>query len=178
MIASIRLSILTLLAATFAAFGVSDAFAAKEATVRATAVWQGVATAVRVGDKEALMNGVLEGVMFIEDSKGDLNMAKMVCPVSMTMQPDGAQTGQGGCMLIAQDGDRVFAKWTCKGEYLKGCAGQFTLNGGTGKFTGITGSGLFALRGTMQETMPGGPGIVTQTVIGLAVWPELKYKLP
>ena len=28
------------------------------------------------------------------------------------------------------------------------------------------------------ETMPGGPGIVTQTVIGLAVWPELKYKLP
>lgn len=173
-----RLSVFALFAALFAMLGSADAFAAKEATVRATAVWQGEATAVRVGDKEALMNGVFEGVMFIEDSKGDLHMAKMVCPTSMSMQPDGAQTGQGGCMLIAQDGDQVFAKWTCKGEYLKGCAGQFTLNGGTGKFKGITGGGAFGLRGTMQETMPGGPGIVTQTVIGLAVWPELKYKLP
>ena len=178
MTSSMRLSVFALFAALFAILGSADAFAAKEATVRATAVWQGEATAVRVGDKEALINGVFEGIMFIEDSKGDLNMAKMVCPVSMTMQPDGAQTGQGGCMLIAQDGDQVFAKWTCKGEYLKGCAGQFTLNGGSGKFKGISGGGLFGLRGTMQETMPGGPGIVTQTVIGLAVWPELKYKLP
>jgi hypothetical protein len=105
-------------------------------------------------------------------------MAKMICPVSLTMQPDGTQNGQGGCMIIAPDGDQVFAKWTCKGEYLKGCAGQFTLNGGTGKFKGITGSSLFALRGTLQETMPGGPGVVTQTAIGLAVWPEMKYKLP
>lgn len=172
-----RLSAMTLLAACVALFG-SDAYAAKETSVRATAVWQGEGTAVRVGDKEALMNGVLEGAMFIEDNKGDLNTAKMICPVSITLQPDGAQTGQGGCLLIAQDGDQVFAKWTCKGEYLKGCAGQFTLNGGTGKFKGITGGGLFGLRGTMQETMPGGPGVVTQTVIGLAVWPELKYKLP
>ena len=174
----IRLFALALLASTFAAFGSSVAYAAKETTVRATAVWQGEGTAVRVGDKEALMNGVVEGVMFIEDNKGDLHMAKMICPVSMSMQPDGAQTGQGGCMLISQDGDQVFSKWTCKGEYLKGCAGQFTLNGGTGKFKGITGGGAFGLRGTMQETMPGGPGVVTQTVIGLAVWPELKYKLP
>lgn len=178
MISSIRLSIFVAFAAAFAAFGVADAFAAKEATVRATAVWQGEVTAVRVGEKEALVNGTFEGVMFIDDNKGDMNMAKMICPVSMTLQPDGAQTGQGGCLLIGQDGDQVFAKWTCKGEYLKGCAGQFTLNGGTGKFKGITGSSLFALRGTMQETMPGGPGIVTQTVIGLAVWPEMKYKLP
>jgi hypothetical protein len=175
---SMRFSAATLLAACFVIFGSVDAYAAKEMSVRATAVWQGEATAVRVGDKEALMNGVFEGVMFIEDNKGDLNMAKMVCPVSMTIQPDGAQTGTGGCILLGQDGDQVFAKWNCKGEYLKGCAGQFTLNGGTGKFKGITGSGLFGLRGTMQETMPAGPGVVTQTVIGLAVWPELKYKLP
>ncbi|MGE0094138.1 MAG: hypothetical protein AB7M05_05475 [Alphaproteobacteria bacterium] len=178
MTAFIRLFALALLAAAFVAFGSAGVYAAKETTVRATAVWQGEGTAVRVGDKEALMNGVFEGAMFIEDNKGDLNMAKMICPVSMTIQPDGTQAGTGGCLLLGQDGDQVFAKWNCKGEYLKGCAGQFTLNGGTGKFKGITGGGQFGLRGTMQETMPGGPGVVTQTVIGLAVWPELKYKLP
>lgn len=176
---SIRRTALALTAAALAVFGASDSFAAgKETTVRATAVWQGEGTAVRVGDKEALMNGLFDGVMFIDDAKGDLHMAKMICPVSMTLAPDGSQSGQGGCILYANDGDQVFSKWTCKGEYLKGCAGQFTLTGGTGKFKGISGGGAFGLRGTMQETMPAGPGAVTQTVIGLAVWPELKVKLP
>ena len=75
----------------------------------------------------------------------------MLCPVSMTLAPDGSQSGQGGCILYANDGDQVFAKWTCKGEYLKGCAGQFTLNGGTGEVYQNVRKVQTALRGILPD---------------------------
>jgi DNA polymerase Ligase (LigD) len=66
---------------------------------------------------------------------------------------DGAQVGEGHCVVQTCRGDRAYASWTCTGQHLKGCARTFTLHGGVGKLANLSGQGEFAVRSTVAEYM-------------------------
>jgi hypothetical protein len=73
----------------------------------------------------------------------------------------------------------VFAEWECKGVHLKGCKGKFILTGGTGKFESITGESDFLIRAAIVDReIDIATGSVHETGLGLAIWPELHYKIP
>jgi len=76
------------------------------------------------------------------------------------------------------DGDRVYAHFSCKGD-LEGCRGPFTLDGGTGKFTGIKGQGEMISRILARQiTVVQGYEPAYQLGEGIAVWPSLNYIIP
>jgi hypothetical protein len=158
----------------------TDGLAAEEETVRAISAWTGQGWFFPVGPEEALFMGVLRGTFFVENSRGALDSARMVCPVTVQLhRVTGAQAGEGRCALTNRDQHQIFARWTCAGTFYVGCQGRFTLTGGTGPFQGITGEGEVSLRGVIQEPaiQPGLEG-VRETGAGIAVWPALRYKIP
>jgi hypothetical protein len=157
-----------------------NALAAEEDTVRALSAWTGHGWFFPVGPEEALFMGVLRGTFFVENSRGALDAARIMCPLSMQMHRlTGAQAGEGRCVLTNRDQHQIFARLTCAGVYAVGCQGRFTLTGGTGPFQGITGEGDVSLRGVIQELAPQVSGeAVRETGAGIAVWPALRYKIP
>jgi hypothetical protein len=80
---------------------------------------------------------VLRGIVFVENSRGALDTARMVCPIKLERhRVRGSETGEGRCRLTSRDQHQVFAQFTCTGTYGVGCQGRFTLTGGTGSFKG------------------------------------------
>jgi hypothetical protein len=152
---------------------------AEEGTVKATAAWEGQGYAFPVGEDQMYMVAVYAGVMFVDDGKGSLDAASIVCPGTIDGNlAKGTKTGDGRCIITDRDGDRVFARFTCVGD-LQGCRGPFTIVSGTGKFAGITGEGEMITRiQARQLTMYAGLDDVQQQGAGMAVWPALHYKIP
>ena len=74
------------------------------------------------------------------------------------------------------DGDKVYARFTCKGAHFTGCRGLFTLVGGSGKFKGIRGEGPVTFLSNMGDLRLDEIGIVRRRTIGLANLPELKIR--
>ena len=57
--------------------------------------------------------------------------------------------------------------------------GELMITGGTGKFEGISGGGPMLVRTALAETAASqSSGAVIRSTAGLAMWPELKYKIP
>ena len=107
---------------------------AAEGTVKATATWAAQGRFFLVKEKQALFVGALKGLMFLENKQGDLDAARIVCPGMVEINLDnGTESGEGRCVITTPSEDHVYASWTCAGEYMKGCAGTFTLLGGTGR---------------------------------------------
>lgn len=166
--------------ASFAAVASLDAVAgAEEGTVKAAATWNGRSFAFPVGQDQVYLVGVYSGTFFVDDGKGALHAASIVCPAtaegdlkSMT------KAGQGRCILTDEEGNRVYAKFTCKGD-LEGCRGPFTIVGGTGKFDGITGEGEMISRILVRQiTTATGFQNAEQAGEGIATWSSLKYRIP
>lgn len=153
--------------------------AGEEGTVKAVASWKGRAFAFPVGREQAYLVGVYSGILYVEDGKGALHAASIVCPATAegnlkTM----TKTGQGRCILTDEDGDRIFARFTCEGD-LEGCRGPFKLEGGTGKFDGITGEGEMISRIQVRQlTTVAGFDTAEQEGEGVAIWPSLTYSIP
>jgi len=169
------------LAALIAVLTVRPVLAAEEGTVTAMSAWQGQGRFFQVGPDQAYFVGGFGGIMFVQDDKkGTLDAAKIVCPGTLDISlTQGAQSGEGRCVITARDGDRVFAKWTCGGALLAGCAGTFTLIDGTGRFAGITGEGDFVVRSAIAELAATATGdSIQEESAGLAIWPDLKYSIP
>lgn len=157
-----------------------DAIArAEEETVKAVATWKSRSFAFPVGQDQVYLVGVYSGTFYVDDGKGALHAASIVCPAtaegdlkSMT------KTGQGRCILTDEDGNRVYARFTCKGD-LEGCRGPFTIVGGTGKFDGITGDGEMISRILVRQmTAVTGFQSAEQEGEGIATWPSLTYRVP
>jgi len=77
-------------------------------------------------------------------------------------------------LLSACNGDRIYARWTCTGKTLQGCGGPFTVVGGTGKLSTISGQGDFMMQSTAAEvvvTIPAGGA--TGSFAGKVEWPAL-----
>lgn len=152
---------------------------AEEGTAKAVATWKGRSFVFPVGQDQAYLVGVYSGVLYVDDGKGPLHAASIVCPATAegdlkTM----TKTGQGRCILTDEEGNRVYARFTCKGD-LEGCRGPFKIEGGTGKFHGITGEGEMISRIQVRQlTAVAGFETAEQDGEGVVVWPSLAYRFP
>jgi hypothetical protein len=153
---------------------------AGETSVKAWAVWQGQGRFYKATDNLALFSGYFEGIMEVENKQGALDSASMICPGMLEVHlTDGTQQGWGRCIIVTRDGDRLYAGWTCTGKHLEGCGGPFTISGGTGKFTSVSGESTFVVRSSVAEYVVSIPeGGVTANFAGQAAWSALQYKTP
>ena len=153
--------------------------AAEETTVKAFATWQSEGRLFRVGENKGLFVGGLQGIMFVDDGKGELNAAKIVCPAMMEVRfEDAHMTGEGRCIITGVKGNRVFGKWRCAGIALIGCKGVFELTAGTGKFQGVTGSGPIVFRTAIAQFARKSSEDNAKSIgLGLTAWPRLTYRL-
>lgn len=167
------------LAVILAVAGFGAVAGAEEGTVKAVAAWKGRAFVFPVGPDQAYLVGVYTGTLYAEDGKGALHAASIVCPATAEGDLKAmTKTGQGRCILTDEEGNRVYARFTCQGD-LEGCRGPFTIDGGTGKFTGITGQGEMISRLQVRRlTTVVGFETAEQEGEGVAIWPSLTYNIP
>lgn len=152
---------------------------AEEGTVAALSAWQGKGRAFDLGGGEALFLGAFGGTLFVENAQGDLHAARLLCPGTLEAKAGSdTYTSQGRCIITARTGDRVFAQWSCTGSLGTGCRGPFRLTGGTGRFQRISGEGDVALRIVLSELVALSKQESEHELVGLAVWPALKYRIP
>jgi hypothetical protein len=154
--------------------------ATEETTIEAFATWRGEGTLVPMGPNPAVLVATLTGVVYIQTDQGPLRAGAIVCPaIADVSLDDGAQTGKGRCAWTANDGDQVFADWTCEGRHMIGCRGDFTLTGGTGRYVGVTGGGPMVLRSEIGTIAADASGqAIERTTTGILYWPALKYTIP
>jgi hypothetical protein len=152
---------------------------AEEGTVKAMSPWKGQGFAFPVGPDQVYMVVVYSGVMLMDDGKGPMHAATLVCPGTVDADlKKGTKTGHAKCVITGEQGDRVFAELNCTGD-VEGCRGPFKLTGGTGKFAGITGEGEMISKILGREiTMISGVETAHQLGEGVAVWPKLTYRIP
>ncbi len=156
-------------------------FASEAGSVRATSSFEGHGLAFALEDERVYMVGAWGGVMTIEDQKGALDATALVCPGTLLANlKTGMRLGEGRCIITNQDGDKVFARWSCTGEQTT-CNGSFVITAGTGKYTGITGKGNMNTRVIARGLVLGlgeSKEVYGQVSTGVAVWPELYYSIP
>jgi len=166
-------------ALTLLLLNLSPAQAAEQDTVQAVIPWEAEGRVFQVDTRTLLFLGALEGVMYIESSRGDMNEAFVMCPIMQEMNIDtGATEAVGHCEITASGEDVVFAELTCKGE-VGGCEGTFTLTDGEGKFAGISGAGQIRVRSPIRALVADlAAGTVLRVGSGLIVVKDLNYRIP
>jgi hypothetical protein len=162
----------------------STALGAEE-TVRALSASRVQGFFFEIGERRALFLGAIQGVLYVETGASALDGAVLVCPASFALdrfQP--AFTAEGHCTFAKGEADKVYARWTCAGGQPGGCVGRLTLEGGAGRFAGISGESDLMFRMSVAEfKAPASPPAVSGTVIQetasvLLVLPALRYRLP
>jgi len=158
----------------------SGGWAAEEGTVKASAVWMGQGRIIPTGQGTLFyFAGTFSGILFVDDAKGALHMAKILCPGVLEVDVNGGkQDGRGRCLITAESGE-IYAQWNCAGTHQVDCKGPFVLTGGTGRFAGITGQGDFRVRTAVADVgiNPKGEGD-RESSAGIAEWPALQYRIP
>ncbi|MEX2201519.1 MAG: hypothetical protein WD711_09010 [Dongiaceae bacterium] len=172
-----------LAASLLAAFLVVGAAAmpasAEDDTVEAFSSWEASGHIYPTGPEESTFVGVLSGILYVRDKENTIDAGLIMCPGTVTIDTtDGSQHGTAKCVIVTPESDRVFGSFECEGIYNAGCAGEFTITGGTGNMAGITGGGPIRLQSAFANAalVPG--SIIDQTAAGLALWPALSYQLP
>ncbi len=162
-----------------AVLGVASALPAAEGKAKILAPWEANGQLFQVAVDKLQFIGTFEGIMYIEHGEGLLDAALFTCPSTQITEVLTNQIkAHGYCTIESPSGDYIYAEYTCEGEP-GACAGTFTLTGGTGKLTGITGqSDLIvrtALSGTTIDQQGGG---TVSAAKGLAIWPEMRFEVP
>ncbi|MDJ0780065.1 MAG: hypothetical protein QNJ85_19525 [Gammaproteobacteria bacterium] len=131
---------------------VSSAQAAESGTVQATIPWDGEGQVYQVSTDTIVFMGSLKGIIYVESAKGDMNEGFVICPVMQQLDlKNGTTQAVGHCEITASPDDVLYAKMTCKGKFGGGgCAGNFELTDGEGKFKGISGSGRLRVRSPLR----------------------------
>ena len=164
---------------SFGLLGNEESALAEQREVKAMAPWKGEGFAFPIGDDRVYMVAVFSGIMFVEDGQGALHAGSVVCPA--TVEADlktMTKSGKGHCIISNTEGERVFAEFSCKGD-LEGCQGPFTITGGTGKFSGITGEGEMVSKiQARQLFVVEGFESARQHGEGIAIWPRITYTIP
>ena len=95
---------------------VPGASRAEERTVNAYAPWDGRGQIFPTGENQATFVGAFGGVMFVERDGNVVNSGNIMCPGMVKINlKDGSQVGQGQCTLADDQGDEIYAEWTCAG---------------------------------------------------------------
>lgn len=165
--------------ASIYAFAMPVGHAAEAGTVQVTIPWQGEGRIYRVAPERMKFLGEIEGVMYIESSKGEMHEAFVSCPISQELDLEsGTTTAEGECEITASSDTVLFAALSCKGE-VGNCRGEFKLTGGLGNFAGISGSGALRVRSPIRALAADlGSGAVLRIGSGLAIIDDLKYQIP
>ncbi len=159
--------------------GLSVPALAEKGTAKILAPWEANGQLFQVAVDKLQFIGTFEGIMYIEHGEGLLDAALFTCPsTQITEILSNKSQAHGYCTIESPNGDYIYAEYTCDGAP-GACTGKFTLTGGTGKLTGITGeSDLIvrtALSGTTIDQHGGG---TVSAAKGLAIWPEMKFEIP
>ncbi len=152
---------------------------AGEVKAQIKAPWEAGGRVFKVGPELLQFHGTFQGIMYIDEGKGELDAAAFVCPASQDINAANGQTvAYGRCMISGSEGDAVFAEFTCKGSQ-GSCKGKFKITGGEGQFKGIKGSSDIMIRSSLGAVAVNlESGAVVHAAEGLAVWPNLVYTLP
>ena len=139
--------------------------------------WNGTGEFLELGNGDQVVNGIVKGVLISRHKDGGkmvVHTSKLACPVRVNLnRKKDSQSIEGLCTIVAHEGkDVAFANWKCAGSP-KECDGEFTFTGGSGGFTGISGTTPFQTS-IIFELQEGKNG----QAIGYAVWPNLTYTLP
>ena len=139
--------------------------------------WNGTGEIQELGNGDQIINGTLKGVLIARhkaEGKMTVHSSKLVCPVRVNLnRKKDYQAVDGLCTIVAHEGkDVAYANWKCVGN-LKECEGEFTFTGGTGAFSGISGTTPFQTNIVFE--LQEGKNI---QAIGYAVWPNMTYTLP
>ncbi len=151
---------------------------AAEQNLKIIGPWEGEGKLYKVGVDEFQFIGTFEGIMYIDSGEEELNAAIFVCPTTQTINATSNTTkAKGRCHIIAAAGN-VFADFECNGVVGK-CEGKFKVTGGTDELEGITGSSDMIVKAALGGlTMDTQSGSVARTAAGLAIWPNMKIKMP
>lgn len=108
-----------------------------------------------------------------------MHAGSLVCPATMEADLQTmTKSGKGHCIISNTEGERVYADFSCTGDF-EGCKGPFTLTGGTGKFTGISGEGeMISKIQARAITVVEGFESARQQGEGVAIWPRITYSIP
>ena len=139
--------------------------------------WSGTGEFLELGSGDQVVNGMVKGVLISRHKDGGkmiVHSSKLTCPVRVNLNRNkDYQAIEGLCTMVAHEGKDVgYAHWKCAGN-LKECTGDFTFTGGSGGFTGMSGTTPFQTS-IIFELQEGKNG----QAIGYAVWPNLTYTLP
>ena len=163
----------------FLLLALSPVRAAEQGTVQAAIPWDAEGQVFQVNTSTVVFLGAMKGIMYVENSKGEMHEGFVVCPVVQKLDlKSGAMEATGHCEITASPESVLYAKLTCKGE-IGNCTGEFTLTDGEGKFAGVSGSGKLRVRspiGALVADMASGS--VVRVASGLAIISDLKYSIP
>jgi hypothetical protein len=152
---------------------------AASSTVTAVIPWQGQGQIFPIGTDKLRFQGAIEGIMYVETAEGALNEAFVQCPIVQDIDVTSETTSAtGNCTIVVSTEDAVFAELTCNG--MQGyCRGEFKLTGGTGRFSGISGSSKMTVRSPVHALARDlSDGTVLQIAAGILQLPELTITLP
>ena len=174
-----RKTALRLLTAILILCGWSGLTYAATNTISAVIPWQGQGQIFPVGADKLRFLGSIEGIMYVETAEGEMDEAFVQCPIVQDIDATSQSTSATGtCTIVVSTEDTVFADITCEGT--KGiCRGDFKLTGGTGRFTGISGSGEMTVRSPVYALAADlSDGTVLQLAAGILQIPELEFTTP
>ena len=157
----------------------ATAFAEDMKSLEAIIPWDGEGKVFKIGPDTMLFLGAFKGIIYVEKADGELDEGFVDCPVTQKIDlKTQATSGSGYCMITISESKTVYAEWTCKGS-VGGCAGDFTITGGTGEVEGITGSSKLLVRSPLRALIADmANGSVLRAASGIAILPELKYRVP
>lgn len=102
--------------------------------------WKWSGEAVTVADKHLQGHGNVSGVTFNDRGAGPLHLGPANCFGAMHLI-EGKGVDKGFCTFGDADGDRIFTEYTGTLVPEGGGSGTNEIRGGTGKYSGIQGSG-------------------------------------
>jgi hypothetical protein len=158
---------------------VSPARAAEQGTVQAVIPWEGQGRIFQIDTHRIQFLGALEGVMYVENAKGEMNEGFVQCPVVQMMDLEtGDMEAFGHCEITASPVDVAYAQLSCKGR-VGDCSGKFVLVDGEGKFTGISGEGKLRVRSPIHALASDlGSGSLLRVAAGIIIIKDLKFSIP
>ncbi len=148
-------------------------------TVSAVIPWQGQGQIYPIGIDKLQFQGSIEGIMYIESAEGEMDEAFVQCPIIQGIEISSQSTSStGNCTIVVSTEDAVFAELACEG--MKGfCLGEFKLTGGTGRFSGISGSGKMTVRSPVHALAADlSDGTMLNLAAGIMQIPVLTFTLP
>jgi hypothetical protein len=108
--------------------------------------WKDTSVAVQVADKRWQGQGMVTGATFNDKGEGPLHLGPANCSYAF-FAVEGDAKNMGFCTFGDADGDRIFAQFTGAGTPNGEASGTNEMTGGTGKYAGIQGKGLWKCKG-------------------------------